>query len=97
MVGKIVFWNPVRMYGFVAVEHLDQRGKYLDQYFFHLMNFKPGEATKFGKTAQLGMYLSFELGQPLAVGKKVQAINIKLASRAEIEIATGVNALAGGV
>jgi hypothetical protein len=95
MVGKIVFWNPVRMYGFVAVERLDQRGKYLDQYFFHLMNFKPGEATKFGKTAQLGMYLSFDLGQPLAVGKKVQAINIKLATPVEIELAAGTAALGG--
>jgi hypothetical protein len=97
MIGRVVFWNPVRMYGFVAVDKFDGRGKFLDQYFFHLANFKPAEGTRFGKTAQLGEYLSFDLGVALAVGKKVQAINIRLATPAEIELATGVSALAGGV
>jgi cold shock CspA family protein len=87
--GRIVFYHPRKQFGFV-------RATDANDYFFHQIDFEPGEFTKLGEV-KLGQMIVFKLGQPISLGKRVQATNIRLAGPAEIEIASGVAALAGGI
>ena len=82
MIGRIGYWNNARGFGFITVDATDAAGAtQQQQYFFHysnMVNFKKGEHPT------IGALVSFNLGQPLAEGKKAQAIDVKFATPADI-------------
>ncbi len=80
MKGTIMFWNPSRQYGFIRVTNSDGRGNFLEQYFFHITNLKGFKETD----VVLGRDVVFELGQPIAIGKKPQAINVCFVSPVKV-------------
>jgi cold shock CspA family protein len=84
--GLIKFWNQVRLFGFI--QYTDPDGKEQDV-FVHRINFMTGD------TPSLGAVVEFEIGPPQSLGKRDQAVKVKV-----IEVAAGINALAkrqGGV
>jgi cold shock CspA family protein len=91
MIGRLTYWNGLKGYGFITVT--DGSGT---QYFFHRSNFiGPGDPVLSGLVV-------FNLGEPLSIGKKVQAVGVRYATSADIEqeynhckLDAGVSALAG--
>lgn len=100
MIGRITHWNNQKGYGFITVQNRDGRGMFQEQYFFHHSNFANSI-----ETPMLGGIVVFNLGEPIAEGKKIQAIGIRYATRAEMEegqqqklgVVSGLGALVGGV
>jgi cold shock CspA family protein len=98
MIGRITYWNNPKGYGFITVSTTEQGATIQSQYFFHYKNFICGE------TPVLDGMVVFNLGHPIASGKKVQAVGIRYATPAEIHqtnylrsvMTAGPNALAGG-
>ena len=96
MIGRITHWNNKKGYGFVTVKKTEGEGTFQEQYFFHNSNFK------YGETPVLGGIVVFNLGEPIAEGKKIQAVGIRYATPTEIQEAQqekligGLAALAGG-
>ncbi|SRR6266478_5911492 len=95
MIGRITYWNNPKGFGFITVANIDGSATFQTQYFFHSSNFKG--------TPVLGAIVVFNLGDPVAIGKKIQAVGVRFATRTEIEQANyarsfgaGVNALASG-
>jgi hypothetical protein len=95
MVGRITYWNAYKGYGFISTIQPDGT---LQQHFFHYTNFKEPPVV-------LSSIVSFTLGDPIAVGKKRQAIGIRYATPADVQLTekveaivdAGTDALAGGV
>lgn len=78
--GRITFFNEAKKYGFVTA-NVKQSPHELPaqvQFFFHVINFQ--------KDAKpiLGAYVVFELGAPIAIGKRVQAVKVRPATGNEI-------------
>jgi len=96
MVGRITHWNAEKGYGFVTVSKHDGPGKFVEQYFFHRTNF-------LDETPVLGGIVIFQLGEPVRVGKKIQAVAVRYANREEVlqgqrdKYVAGVSTLAGGL
>ena len=98
MLGRITYWNNSRAFGFVTVSVKESGGTFQEQYFFHhsnFVNFKKGEVP------MLGGIVTFNLGDPLAEGKKIQAVGVKYATAEEIveherRLSPGVIALLKG-
>ena len=63
--GTLVLWHIARFWGFVKSD-LDQ-----EEYFVHISNFGTDAILK----PRLGVKVSFEIGDPIAIGKSPQAIN----------------------
>ncbi len=93
MIGSVTFWDPRKKYGFISVINSDGT---LKQYFFHFSNFKG--------SPMLGAVVVFKLGAPVAVGKKIQAVDVRYATPADVQstekieasVDVGTDALAGG-
>jgi cold shock CspA family protein len=89
MIGSVTFWDARRGYGFISVIKPDG---ILQQYFFHHSNFKT-------PPVQLGGVVIFSLGDPVSIGKKVQAVNVRYATQADVQLTEtvdiGTDALAG--
>jgi|SRR5712664_619264 len=91
MIGCITYWNNPKGFGFVTVASTDGNGTFHQQYFFHHSNFKSDE------TPVLGGVVVFNLGEPVAIGKKIQAVGVRYATRAEIEQANYIRSFGAGV
>jgi cold shock CspA family protein len=78
MLGHISFWNNIRGFGFITVTRKENDATIHEQFFFHNSNFKRGE------TPVLNGIVIFGLGEPVAIGKKVQAVAIRYATPQEI-------------
>lgn len=92
MIGRITFWNNSKGYGFITVTETERDATFQTQYFFHHSNFEG--------TPVLNAIVVFHLGEPVVVGKKVQAIGVRFATQAAIDrmhYVAGVNALQAGV
>jgi cold shock CspA family protein len=96
MIGRITYWNNPKGFGFITVANTDGSATFQTQYFFHHSNFNG--------TPVLGAIVVFNLGDPVAIGKKIQAVGARFATTAEIErtnyirnFGAGADALAGGV
>jgi cold shock CspA family protein len=95
MIGRITYWNNSKGFGFITVANTEGNATFQTQYFFHHSNFKG--------TPVLGAIVVFNLGDPVAIGKKIQAVGVRYAIAAEIEqtnyarsLMAGFNALASG-
>ena len=99
MIGRITHWNNQKGYGFITVQNRDVRGTFQEQYFFHYSNFANSSEAPI-----LGGIVVFNLGEPIAEGKKIQAIGIRYATRTEmveaqqhkLGVVSGLGALVGG-
>jgi cold shock CspA family protein len=78
MKGTIVLWHQARAYGFVKPDGSDET------IFVHISNFCPGEVPR------LDARIEFEIGDPISIGKKPQAINATILS---IPMSVGLAAL----
>ncbi len=74
MLGRITFWNPIKAFGFVT---LNRKDGIIQQYFFHLNNFDG--------VPVLNALVFFNLGDPISVGKKVQAVGVRFATPDDLE------------
>ncbi len=90
MIGRITYWNNPKGFGFITVANTDGNGTFQQQYFFHHSNFRSGE------TPVLGGIVVFNLGEPVAIGKKIQAVDVRYATSAEIEQTNYVRSLTAG-
>ena len=90
MIGRITYWNNPKGFGFITVASTDSNGAFQQQYFFHHSNFRSSE------TPLLGGIVVFNLGEPVAIGKKIQAIGIRYATPAEIEQTNYIRSFGGG-
>jgi cold shock CspA family protein len=91
MIGRITYWNNPKGFGFITVANTDGRATFQTQYFFHHSNFRSGE------TPVLGGIVVFNLGEPVALGKRIQAVGIRYASPAEIEQTNYIRSFGAGV
>src|SRR5262249_24888176 len=99
MLGRITYWNNPKGFGFITVSTKEATGgTFQEQFFFHYKNF-----TNFrkGEYPTVGGIVVFNLGEPLAEGKKVQAINIRYATAEVVaenqrRMSPGVAALLSG-
>jgi cold shock CspA family protein len=98
MIGRITYWNNPKGFGFITVANTDGNGTFQQQYFFHHSNFSSDE------TPVLGGIVVFNLGEPVSIGKRIQAVGVHYASSTEIEQANyirnftaGADALKAGV
>jgi hypothetical protein len=96
MIGRITYWNNPKGFGFITVANPEGTATFQTQYFFHHTNFEG--------TPVLGAIVVFSLGDPVAIGKKIQAIAVRYATAAEIDQANyarsfgaGADALKAGV
>jgi cold shock CspA family protein len=78
VLGHISFYNNRKGYGFISVIRIENGAKIVEQYFFHHSNFKDGE------TPALNGIVVFSLGNPIAAGKKMQAVAVRYATPHEI-------------
>ncbi len=67
MYGTITLYNTLRGFGFLTAEG-QQSGQ---QYFFHISHFAKGESPV------LGGRVRFDVGPPISIGKKPQALNVQ--------------------
>ena len=72
MMGKITFYNRAKGFGFITCEGT--------QYFFHFSNFKGID----NEPEILGAFVHFLIGDPIALGKKPQAIKIRFATMQDV-------------
>jgi hypothetical protein len=96
MIGRITYWNNPKGFGFITVANTEGSTTFQTQYFFHHSNFDG--------TPVLGAIVVFNLGDPVAIGKKIQAVGVRYATSAEIEqtnyirsFGAGIDALKAGV
>jgi hypothetical protein len=89
MIGRITYWNNPKGFGFITVANVDGNATFQTQYFFHHSNFDG--------TPVLGAIVVFNLGDPVAIGKKIQAVGIRYATPAEIELANYARSFGAGV
>jgi len=90
MIGRITHYNSVRLYGFVTVTTQVGAGRTQQQYFFHKSNFVDDD------TPVLGGIVVFNLGEPVAIGKKIQAVGVRYATPAEIEQTNYIHSFTAG-
>jgi len=88
MIGRITYWNNPKGFGFITVANTDGRATFQTQYFFHHSNFDG--------TPVLGAIVVFNLGDPVAIGKKIQALGVRYATSAEIEQANYIRSFGAG-
>jgi len=74
MLGRITYWNPIKSFGFVT---LSRKDGIIQQYFFHLNNFNG--------VPILNALVFFNLGDPISIGKKVQAVGVRFATPDDLE------------
>lgn len=73
MVGTITMYNSQRGFGFITTP----QGQ---QYFMHVSNFLKGNDRD---VPTLGGQVRFDVGEPIALGKKSQAIHIQYIHKGE--------------
>jgi len=76
MIGRITYWNNPKGFGFITVANADGSATFQTQYFFHHSNCEG--------TPVLGAIVVFNLGDPVAIGKRIQAVGVRFATPAEI-------------
>jgi cold shock CspA family protein len=69
MIGVVALWNDPRGYGFVRPEGATDDTQNL---FVHISNCQTGNVPKVGATVE------FDIGAPLKLGQRPQAIRVKL-------------------
>lgn len=79
MKGTITVWNTPRAYGFVKPDGSSE------ELFIHISNFPEGQ------TPRLGAVVEFEIGDPISIGKKPQAVNATILEMPK----TGLDATGG--
>ena len=84
MQGTLVIWSEPKAFGFVQPDGTSEK------LFIHITNFGGLEKDK----VRLGARIEFEIGDPISLGKKPQAVRAKLLP-VSIEISAGASALAG--
>jgi cold shock CspA family protein len=70
MIGQVTTFIDVRSFGFIT----DPSG---EQYFFHVTNFLREGAQGKDRKPRLGEIVSFELADPVRLGRKAQAVKIR--------------------
>jgi cold shock CspA family protein len=85
MQGTITFYNNQKGYGFLT----NSDGQ---QFFFHITNF----ITSNGEAPVLEGRVRFDIGPAIAVGKKVQALNVQYLHSAGAVVMGGTAVLGGG-
>jgi cold shock CspA family protein len=70
MIGQVTTFIDARGFGFIT----DPSG---EQYFFHISNFLREGAEGKKRKPMLGEIVSFELAEPVRLGCKVQAVEIR--------------------
>jgi cold shock CspA family protein len=88
MIGRITYWNNPKGFGFITVANTEGTATFQTQYFFHHSNFDG--------TPLLGAIVVFNLGDPVATGKKIQAVGVRFATAAEIEQAKYARSFGAG-
>ena len=83
--GVLVMWNEPRYFGIIQADKKLENGE--NTIFVHRLNFVRDHQPV------LGCRVSFELGPPISIGKKDQAVRVKVLP----SIAAGVSALQGGL
>jgi cold shock CspA family protein len=80
MFGRITFWNQAKGFGFISVPTSEQ-------FFFHYSNFEG--------IPKLADRVTFDLGDPVEVGKRTQAVNVRI--NVARDISAGIGVLASGL
>jgi cold shock CspA family protein len=79
IVGRINYFNNMKGYGFITVNTTEGDATVQQQFFFHVSNFAKHE------TPTLGGIVCFNLGTPIAEGKKIQAVGIRYATPQDVQ------------
>ena len=87
MVAQVTTFIENRGFGFLT----DSSG---EQYFFHVTNFLREGAEGKERKPKLGEVVSFELADPVRLGRKLQAVKIR---PSEVAFEAGIGALAVGL
>jgi cold shock CspA family protein len=74
MQGILVVWSEPKAFGFVQPDGSSER------LFIHITNFPDGTLKS---EIQLGSRIEFEIGNPISLGKKPQAVRAKVVSLPE--------------
>ena len=83
MFGRITYWNQAKGFGFISVPTSEQ-------FFFHYSNFTG--------TPKLADRVTFDLGDPIEIGKRTQAINVRLTvDNVATDIRAGIGVLASSL
>ena len=87
MIGQVTTFMEGRGFGFLT----DFSG---EQYFFHVTNFLREGAEGKERKPKLGEMVSFELADPVRLGRKLQAVKIR---PLDVSVQVGIGALAVGL
>jgi cold shock CspA family protein len=87
MVAQVTTFIEGRGFGFLT----DSSG---EQYFFHVTNFLREGAEGKERKPKLGEMVSFELADPIRLGRKLQAVKIR---PLDISVQAGIGVLASGL
>jgi cold shock CspA family protein len=87
MVAQVTTFIENRGFGFLS----DSSG---EQYFFHVTNFLREGAEGKERKPKLGEMVSFELADPIRLGRKLQAVKIR---PLDVSVQAGIGALAVGL
>jgi cold shock CspA family protein len=87
MFGQVTTLFEDRGFGFIT----ESTG---EQYFFHVTNFLREGAQGQDRKPRLGEIISFELGDPVRLGRKAQAVKIR---PSDVIFLAGTGALAAGM
>jgi len=87
MIGQVTTFIDVRGFGFLT----DSSG---EQYFFHVTHFLREGAEGKERKPKLGEVVSFELADPVRLGRNLQAIKIR---PSDLCVQAGIGALAVGL
>ncbi len=88
--GQITLWSEPRYFGFITTTvDLPEIGNTI---FFHRLNFMAGIPTA---SIAVGREVEFEIAAPYKIGRKPQAVKIKLVE--PVTVTAGASALQGGV
>jgi cold shock CspA family protein len=71
MQGILVVWSEPKAYGFVQPDGSSEK------LFIHITNFPEGTPKS---AIRLGSRIEFEIGDPISLGKKPQAVRAKIVS-----------------
>jgi len=72
--GTVVMYHAARFFGFI--QEVEANGETSER-FFHMSNAAPGFVP------ELGALVQYEIAAPIRLGKKPQAVNVRLAGGAK--------------
>ena len=87
MIAQVTTFIDGRGFGFLT----DSAG---EQYFFHVTNFLREGAEGKERKPKLGEMVSFELADPVRLGRNLQAVKIR---PSDVDVQAGIGALAVGL